>query len=486
MISTLMRGVVLTLALAGVGSAVAAGPSLQRRVVFVGGPTLAHWAEVWPSLFKVPGATLLIAPDGTTAGMLKLAQQRLPQDGFEAVEIEPEPGLPGDTLQSAESHIQSILTLAGSAHVVLSAPLALAGSKPYPDEAALEGWMTSTALAKGYVFEGFGSAYTGGLPPMRSYADLLPRDAPLRQALDASFMVKPGEGQMDVQKRIAAESNAMPDSIGSGPYPAVRDIDPALPTHTFYRPANLAPFQDHGLPVLIWGNGGCANDSGGARQFLEDVASYGYLVIAPASMKSGPGASPRRIDAPDSPPKGQLGTGPADMTAALDFVTTSPAGAPWRRFITPGAVAVSGHSCGGLQATKLAEDKRIKATMIFSSGTFVSGAVPIPGLTIGKDDLKLLHTPMLYVLGGSTDVAFPNGSDDYAKLPESLPAMLMVREVGHGGTFRQSNGGIYAKVAEAWLNWQLRGDAKNKAMFVGAKCGFCDDANWTISRKNGY
>jgi len=30
-------------------------------------------------------------------------------------------------------------------------------------------------------------------------------------------------------------------------------------------------------------------------------------------------------------------------------------------------------------------------------------------------------------------------------------------------------------VALAWLNWQLRGDAKAGALFVGDNCGLCND-----------
>jgi hypothetical protein len=55
--------------------------------------------------------------------------------------------------------------------------------------------------------------------------------------------------------------------------------------------------------------------------------------------------------------------------------------------------------------------------------------------------------------------------------------------VGHGGTFRQANGGAYAQVARAWLDWRLKGDKAAAAWFAGAKCKLCEDPQWKASRK---
>jgi hypothetical protein len=35
-----------------------------------------------------------------------------------------------------------------------------------------------------------------------------------------------------------------------------------------------------------------------------------------------------------------------------------------------------------------------------------------------------------------------------------------------------------------WLDWQLKGGAKAKAMFAGADCGLCTNANWWYEAKN--
>ncbi len=43
--------------------------------------------------------------------------------------------------------------------------------------------------------------------------------------------------------------------------------DDAIATHTIYRPQDLSVFgKKELLPVLVWGNGGCANSSSGSRR----------------------------------------------------------------------------------------------------------------------------------------------------------------------------------------------------------------------------
>ena len=65
--------------------------------------------------------------------------------------------------------------------------------------------------------------------------------------------------QADFAKAME-EANKLPDTPGDGPYPAVMELDPALPDHVIYRPADLKPFAGGKLAVFAWGNGGCADD----------------------------------------------------------------------------------------------------------------------------------------------------------------------------------------------------------------------------------
>ena len=84
-----------------------------------------------------------------------------------------------------------------------------------------------------------------------------------------------------------------PPPTGSGPYPAVIEGDPGVPGHTIYRPENLSAFsQKNSLPVVAWGNGGCANSSTFYAPFLAEIASQGFLVVAIGPFT--PGDAPNR------------------------------------------------------------------------------------------------------------------------------------------------------------------------------------------------
>ncbi|MGI4876926.1 MAG: alpha/beta hydrolase [Janthinobacterium lividum] len=279
-----------------------------------------------------------------------------------------------------------------------------------------------------------------------------------------------------------AAADALPDSPGTGPYPAIKTVEPGLPDHVVYLPADLSRLGARKLGILAWANGGCSDDAASARQHLAEIASHGYVVIAPGSVLSGPGAPPRPAQSAPAP----LGikTTSAQVAAGIDWALAenSRSGSPLYRRIDPALVAVSGHSCGGLQALQLAADPRVHAVIIHNSGVFTDGGNPIAGIKVDKSLLKTLHTPVLYVMGGTTDVAWPNGTDDFDKIPV-VPAMLLSHDTGHGGTFGQANGGENAQVAVAWLEWQLRGDPAAAHWFKGADCRLCTDKAWTVRKK---
>lgn len=73
--------------------------------------------------------------------------------------------------------------------------------------------------------------------------------------------------------------------LGSGPYPAIMEVDPSLPTHTLYHPTDLSAAGQ--LPVVVWGNGACWNVGNAFRWFLSDISSYGYFVIALGPIGNG-------------------------------------------------------------------------------------------------------------------------------------------------------------------------------------------------------
>ena len=74
------------------------------------------------------------------------------------------------------------------------------------------------------------------------------------------------------------------DPVGSGAEPAIVYSDASLPTHTIYRPARLVgPY-----PVVLWGNGSCVNSNFGYREFLAEVASHGFIVLALGPHRDSP------------------------------------------------------------------------------------------------------------------------------------------------------------------------------------------------------
>ena len=66
------------------------------------------------------------------------------------------------------------------------------------------------------------------------------------------------------------------DPSGSGPEPAMVYSEKSLASHTIYRPADLKGRY----PVVLWGNGSCVNSSFGYREFLAEIASHGFIVLA--------------------------------------------------------------------------------------------------------------------------------------------------------------------------------------------------------------
>ena len=85
---------------------------------------------------------------------------------------------------------------------------------------------------------------------------------------------------------VFAQSNGIVlDDGGSGPYKAIMTEVAGFAEHTVFAPQDLSKFNaKNPLPVLVWGNGGCANSPRGHEKFLNEIASYGYIVLATGTM----------------------------------------------------------------------------------------------------------------------------------------------------------------------------------------------------------
>lgn len=275
---------------------------------------------------------------------------------------------------------------------------------------------------------------------------------------------------------------------GTGAWPAIAEGRTDAPGYTLYRPRALPRTP---LPLVLWGNGGCRDNGLSASHFLREVASHGYIVIANGSPRREYPADQPASEAPPAPAPGAAPPPPtadetsvAQLLAAIAWAERANArrGDPLHGRIDTRRIAVLGHSCGGLQALAAGADPRIDTVMALASGVYNRPGSGRSGVSIGKDALRRLHTPIAYLLGGPTDIAYPNGMDDVARI-EHVPVFAGNLPVGHGGTFRVANGGDWARVAVAWLDWQLKRNPDARSWFAGPDCRLCTTFGWTVQRK---
>ena len=76
----------------------------------------------------------------------------------------------------------------------------------------------------------------------------------------------------------------------TGPFAIVVEHDPGLATHTIYRPRELS-LDEH--PVLVWGEGACAKNGLLFPEYLSEIASHGFVVIADGPPIARPAGAPR-------------------------------------------------------------------------------------------------------------------------------------------------------------------------------------------------
>lgn len=261
---------------------------------------------------------------------------------------------------------------------------------------------------------------------------------------------------------------------GTGPYRAIMETDPSLPTHTIFRPEDMGRFGDNiKLPIIAWGNGACADSPWEHVNFLSEVASHGFLVIAIGHFpKEGEKASGKSLS--------------AELLDAIDWAIAKNTDRESLFFGTleTSKIAVSGMSCGGLQTLEVAPDPRVTTVVVCNSGILPSPSSGMPGMpSLSKSHLEKLHTPTLYLLGGERDIAYKNGMDDFARI-NHVPILVANMDVGHGGTYAQPHGGEFARVATAWYKWQLKNDQNAAKMFTGNPSGLAQSDVWTVQKKN--
>ena len=332
------------------------------------------------------------------------------------------------------------------------------------------------------------------------------------------------------------EKTQVIENGGTGPWKSVAVGDASLPTHTIYRPENLKAYVDENgkVPVLLYANGACVNNNLEMSRLLSEVASWGYIVLAigpyaempddafyaqwkgvvrgwypetkevaimgngerltpyteaelaeraaqqEAERKAAEAAAKKNKGKKAAPAPAPFRTYPRQLLEALDWLTDQNANAQseYYHLIDLDKVAAMGQSCGGAQVLAVAHDPRIKTCLIFNSGM---GEMAMSGAS--KESLANLHQPMLYLNGGSADVACENANGDWKRIKD-VPVVKISTIDGHHGTYYEKHAGAYAVAARQWLNWQLKGKIGDSALFMNDEYGKTMHPDWIFDRKN--
>jgi hypothetical protein len=260
------------------------------------------------------------------------------------------------------------------------------------------------------------------------------------------------------------------NASGSGPYDVVVETnsDNGINEGTIFRPADLGGGE--AFPILVWGEGGCSQNGLSNASSMAEIASYGYFVVADGTPN---GSGSRPMDSNDI-----VGMGDP-LIAYIDWAIDEnhkPCSAYYHALDT-NKVASNGFSCGGLMSTGTSGDPRMTTWGSTSSGTF----------SVDMALYNAVHTPVLIISGGPSDVAYENGLRDYDNISAlGIPIMYFSKDIGHGGDLFQGGGGDFTKLHLAWLNWQLKGDdgATGMGVLVGAGCSYCSDSTWDVRSAN--
>jgi len=268
---------------------------------------------------------------------------------------------------------------------------------------------------------------------------------------------------------FAAPSKKIIDEGGSGLYKAEAISERTLPGFVVYRPADIPAAVTHEgpLPLVVFANGGCNDTSLPHEKLLNDLASYGYLVVALGEMQ-------------DSINDRQLHKSPnKDMIRAIDWaeVQNGDADSEYYRNIDLEYVALGGQSCGGAQVLANCADPRVKSCIMLNSGM---GDIEMADAS--KESLKNLHCPILYVVGGDGDIAYRNALADYDRIDNVPVAFANQLRVGHGGTFHEQYGGSFSRLVRAWLSWQFKDQRANIDVFLRNRLN--DFPDYTMKAKN--
>lgn len=240
----------------------------------------------------------------------------------------------------------------------------------------------------------------------------------------------------------------------------IEQASATLPNHTIYRPQTLT--DNDNLPIVAWGNGGCSNDGLSQADFLSEIASHGYIVIANGAPGGG----------------GNNDQHETELVKAIDWAIAEN-GRECSQFygkLNVEKIAAMGWSCGGGMAHYAAIDPRVDTGVALNSGLY-------SGDRFGYYDR--FRTPIAIFNGNQSDVAYSNGLQAFDEITNVPVYHANHANLGHGDAYFQDNGGDLGKAAVGWLNFQLKDDMSEtgRGRFFGNNCFMCR-APWTSKSKD--
>lgn len=256
-------------------------------------------------------------------------------------------------------------------------------------------------------------------------------------------------------------------------YPVVREAAAGARQYTVYRPVGAKGK----FPVVVWGNGACNHASDVEYvTSLSLLASHGFVVISEGYYAGAPATGV------------PTGVQPSLLTTAIDWAEQQDSSrrSELRHRLDLDKIVVAGQSCGGLEALVAGADPRVAAVLSLNSGFF-----PTPIFGYDRSELAKLHTPVLFMEGGPTDVAYQNTLDNYALV--TVPAIRVGNtDAGHTGQWHNTRNNAADStitletdvVLTNYLDFILNGNRTARSYFLGADPGLGKVAKWSVESRN--
>lgn len=138
------------------------------------------------------------------------------------------------------------------------------------------------------------------------------------------------------------------------------------------------------MPFIAFGNGACQTNGAQYRNFLTEIASHGYVIVA------------------DGPPTGSTGGQSKldDMRASINWANTTAAAKLGK--IDTDQILTMGHSCGGLESMSVAyHNLKVKHIVMLDISIFQDNRRYL---------LKEINVPVAWFVGGPKDMGYPTVS----------------------------------------------------------------------------